>query len=68
MKKEIKDQTLDYNIETLLSNIEQKINIMGGGTLNKLKKGDFKKLLKEIKKQVRKISQALKPASSVLSN
>ena len=55
IKREIKDQILDYNIETLLSNIEQKINIMGGGTLNKLKKDDFEKLLKEIKKQVRKM-------------
>ena len=55
IKKEIKEQALDYNIETLLSNIEQKINIMGGGTLNKLNVSEFEKLLKKIKKQVREM-------------
>jgi len=55
IKEEIQTQALDYNIESLLSNIEQKINIIGGGTLNELKKDGFEKLLKEIKKQVREM-------------
>ena len=55
IKKELENQNLTYNIETLLSNIEQKINIIGDGTLNKLTKDDFEKLLAEIKKQVREM-------------
>jgi len=55
IKIEIDKQKLNYNIETLLSNIEQKINIMGEGTLNGLKKEKFNELLKEIKKQVREM-------------
>lgn len=53
IKTEIKNQDLTYNIETLLSNIEQKINIIGDGSLNGLNKIDFQNLLKEIKKHVR---------------
>jgi len=55
IKEEITNQKLVYNIETLLSNIEQKINIMGAGELNGLKKKQFEEILNEIKKQVREI-------------
>lgn len=50
---EIEAQNNNYNIETLLSNIEQKIEIIENGTLNKLGKEDFCNLLKEIKKLIR---------------
>lgn len=51
--KEIESEGLDYNIETLLSNIENKIQIIGGGTLNELTRNDFDSLMKEIKSQIR---------------
>lgn len=52
---EIKEEiSLDkYTIETLLSNLEQKRQVIGNGTLNRLKKSDFDNLIKEIKKQIR---------------
>ena len=53
IREEIKDQKKQYNIETLISNIEQKIEIIGNGTLNELGKEKFGSLLKEIKKQIR---------------
>lgn len=53
IRDEIEVQNKNYNIETLLSNIEQKIQIIGNGTLNKLGKEDLCNLLKEIKKQIR---------------
>jgi hypothetical protein len=55
IRSEIEDRNENHNIETLLSNIEQKIQIIGEGTLNELKKGDFGDLLKEIKNQIREI-------------
>ena len=53
IREEIKFYKKKYNIETLISNIEQKIEIIGNGTLNKLGKEEFHSLLKEIKKQIR---------------
>lgn len=44
-----------FNIETILSNLEQKASIIGDGTLNNLKKEDFEKLTIEIKKNVRRL-------------
>lgn len=44
-----------FNIETILSNLEQKSSFIGGGILNKLKKDDFDNLIIEIKKNVREI-------------
>jgi hypothetical protein len=38
IKGEVEQQSLEFNIETFLSNIEEKIRIIGGGTLNKLNK------------------------------
>lgn len=45
----------NFNIETILSNIEQKSIFIGNGTLNKLTKDDFDKLIIEIKKNIRNI-------------
>ena len=57
---EIEGRKENYNIETLLSNIEQKIQIIGAGTLNGLMKNDFEKLLIEIKNQIREITSVHK--------
>lgn len=43
----------NFNIETVLSNLEQKATFIGDGTLNSLKKTDFESLIVEIKKNVR---------------
>lgn len=43
----------NFNIETLLSNLEQKFSFIGIGILNTLDKTDFCNLIKEIKKEVR---------------
>ncbi len=45
----------NFNIETILSNLEQKAIFIGKGELNTLNKGDFENLIIEIKKNVRKI-------------
>ena len=55
IRKEIEDQDFNYNIETLLSNIEQKITIIGKGQLNGLDLKQFKELLCKIKKQIREM-------------
>jgi hypothetical protein len=43
----------NFNIETILSNLEQKATFIGAGKLNTLEKIDFEKLIIEIKKNVR---------------
>jgi hypothetical protein len=43
-----------YNIETLLSNLEQKLSIIANGKLNELTKDEINSLIKEIKNHVRK--------------
>ncbi|PWH86689.1 SIR2 family protein [Brumimicrobium oceani] len=43
----------NFNIETILSNLEQKATFIGNGELNTLKKTDFENLIIEIKKNVR---------------
>lgn len=53
IKNELGEQ--NFNIETILSNLEQKASFIGGGTLNTLKKVDFENLIVEIKKNVRKM-------------
>jgi hypothetical protein len=55
--KEIKQEIgkEKFNIETLLSNVEEKRNIIGNGNLNGLEKDDFETLITEIKLQIRKI-------------
>lgn len=44
-----------FNVETILSNLEQKVNFIGGGTLNGLKKDEFSELILEIKREIRKM-------------
>jgi len=44
-----------YNIETFLSNIEEKKHIIGKGTLNGLDIEDIKSLIAEVKNQIREI-------------
>lgn len=53
IQEEMKSNDCRYNIETLLSNLELKIQIIGGGTLNKLDKKTFEGLIKELKKQIK---------------
>ena len=51
IKVELGDE--NFNIETILSNLEQKATFIGGGKLNTLEKTDFENLIIEIKKNVR---------------
>lgn len=53
VKKELGSE--NFNIETILSNLEQKSNFIGDGVLNKLKKNEFEDLIVAIKKNVREI-------------
>ncbi len=54
--EEIKEELgeKNFNIETILSNLEQKVSFIGKATLNALNKDEFTELIKEIKKGVRK--------------
>lgn len=60
IKNEIKELGRDYTIETMLSNLEQKKEIIGSGTLNGLNREGISNLIKEIKKQIQKIVSAHK--------
>jgi len=51
IKEEIGDEK--YTIETVLSNVEQKCQVIGNGMLNGLKRDQFVELVKEIKKLVK---------------
>ncbi|WP_242866813.1 SIR2 family protein [Abyssisolibacter fermentans] len=55
--KEIKEEIGKdkYNVETLLSNVQEKYHIIGNGTLNGLKKSEFESLIKIIKDEIKKI-------------
>ncbi len=55
IKKDIIDNGESFNIETLLSNIEGKIAIIGNGTLNNLNKDGFITLQNAIKTSLREI-------------
>lgn len=55
IKTELADSNLGFNIETILTNIEDKVRIIGAGTLNKLVKKDFENLLKLIQSEIIKI-------------
>lgn len=46
--------TDNFNIEIILSNLEQKYSFIGGGTLNKLNQKEFADLIQKIKAEVRK--------------
>tara|TARA_R110002126_G_scaffold100897_1_gene232662 strand:- start:10941 stop:12281 length:1341 start_codon:yes stop_codon:yes gene_type:complete len=53
IKLELSD---NYNIETILSNLELKSKLIGeGDTLNSLNKSEFKELISKVKEKVRKI-------------
>ena len=45
----------NFNVETILSNIEQKAKFISTGILNSLKREDFEELIIQIKQNVRKI-------------
>jgi len=53
IKKEIGET--NYNIETLLTNIEEKRNIIGNGILNGLRRTDFDDLYGMIKEKIREL-------------
>lgn len=53
IKQEIGEKK--FNIETFLSNIEEKKHIIGNGILNGLKNKELESLIVETKKQIRKI-------------
>ncbi len=53
IQQEIKQNNRSYNIESLLSNIELKIQIIGSGTLNGLNKEGFIGLVKDLKKEIK---------------
>ena len=54
IKTELTEAPGGFNIETLLSNIESKIQIIGSGTLNTLNKKEFMDFEKRIKDIIRK--------------
>lgn len=53
--EEIKEELegIGFNIETILSKLELKLDVIGKSTLNSLKKDDFKALITAVKKCVR---------------
>ena len=55
IREEIESNGAVYTIESMLTNIEQKIQIIGNGQLNKLSVDDFRELLKEIKRLIQSI-------------
>lgn len=58
----------NFNIETILSNLEQKVTFIGAGKLNGLEKGSFESLITEIKKNVRKMVSVHKTADSKIAS
>jgi acetone carboxylase gamma subunit/predicted transcriptional regulator with HTH domain len=54
----------NFNIETILSNLELKSTFIGTGTLNTLKKNDFEKLILKIKENVREMVSVHKDKDS----
>lgn len=54
IRQEIEQNNRSYNIESLLSNIELKIQIIDSGTLNGLDKEGFNALVKGLKKEIKK--------------
>ncbi len=58
----------NFNIETILSNLEQKSKLIGNGTLNNLNKDSFMELIEIIKSKVRdKVSVHLDEDKNVVS-
>ena len=52
--EEIKEELGEpnFNVETILSNLEQKATLIGKGSLNNLRKEDFGNIIIEIKKNI----------------
>ncbi len=57
----------NFNIETILSNLELKSSFIGAGTLNSLQKSDFENLIIEIKKNVREMVSVHKVSYSKIA-
>lgn len=55
IKKEIEEDGKTYTIETLLTKLELKRQVVGLGSLNSLTKDDFENLIKTIKNEIHKI-------------
>jgi len=55
IKTELESTVISFNIETLLTNVEDKTRIIGTGILNTLDKNGFIDLSKKIKEEIRKI-------------
>lgn len=55
IKREINTSGKTYTIETILSNLEQKRDVIGGGTLNGLKKDEIEKFIILVKKKIKEI-------------
>lgn len=55
IKVELEQQGQSLNIETLLSNVEEKIRIIGRGTLNNLTKDEFDAIGERIREEIQKI-------------
>jgi hypothetical protein len=53
IKKELGER--NFNIEKILSNIEQKCEVIDGGTLNDLNKADFELLRKQLKEKIKEL-------------
>lgn len=63
IEEELKQHNQTLNIETLLSNVEEKIGIIGKGTLNNLKKDEFITIADKIREKIRNIISVHKDAS-----
>lgn len=68
--EEIKEElgNTNFNIETILSNLEQKALFIGGGKLNGLSKSNFEDLITEIKKNVREIVSVHKSSDNQIAS
>jgi hypothetical protein len=55
IKTELADTPIGFNVETLLSNVEDKIRIIGNGKLNGLDKSSFESLANLIRNSIRDI-------------
>jgi hypothetical protein len=55
IKAEFSADFIEFNIENILSNIEDKIRIIGNGKLNNLNKNDLEGLAKFIREEIREI-------------
>jgi hypothetical protein len=55
IKEELEQQGQSFNIETLLSNVEEKVRIIGKGTLNNLNKEEFVAIGNKIREKIREI-------------